>query len=246
LGGLQALREEFRNGHQRTTRPSESEQYKKQAKDLIKARNAARPDAVQRVRASHPHSSKLARFTLADDAQLVIAREHGFQSWPKFAKHVAELTHDPAPIWKLAERAVIAGDVASLQGLLREHEQLFREGTAPEYGPGGLRPDYSGGDATAVLLREHQFETWPQFENYLADRARGTALAAKFEAAADAIVSGDTKPACWTEGGSRQQSVNPALLGINPANFRNGGRSWRTIWHFSESAVTWDLAQCLR
>jgi hypothetical protein len=164
------------------------EQYKKRAKDLLKARDADRPDAVQRIRASHPHASKLARFTLAD-AQLVIAREHGFQSWPKFAKHIAELTQDPALIWKLAERAVITGDVGSLQSLLREHDQMFREGTAPEYGPGGLRPDYSGGDAAAVLIREHQFETWPQFENYLAERAHGTALAAKFEAAADAIVA---------------------------------------------------------
>jgi hypothetical protein len=97
-----------------------------------------------------------------------------------------------ATIWELAQHAVINGDAGSLQNLLREHEQMFREETPPEYGPGGLRPDYSGGDAKVILLREHQFETWPQFEDYLTERAGGESQIAKFEAAADSIVDGDT------------------------------------------------------
>jgi hypothetical protein len=96
-----------------------------------------------------------------------------------------------ATIWELAQQAVINGDAGSLQNLLREHEQMFREETPPEYGPGGLRPDYSDGDAKVILLREHQFETWPEFEDYLAQRASGESQIAKFEAAADSIVDGD-------------------------------------------------------
>ena len=166
------------------------EQYRKQAKDLLKAGNAGRLDAAERIRAFLPHPGKRARFTLAD-AQFAIAREHGFESWPRFVKHIAALTQDPASIWKLAEHAVVNGDAAALESLLRKHEALFRDGTPPEYGPGGLRPDYSGGDAKAILLREHQFETWAQFENYLAERAGGKSLTAQFESAADAIVTGD-------------------------------------------------------
>jgi hypothetical protein len=48
------------------------EQYKKQAKDLVKRRKAGDPSST---------------ITLAE-AQFTIAREHGFDSWPKFAQHV--------------------------------------------------------------------------------------------------------------------------------------------------------------
>ena len=80
-------------------RPS-LEQYKKQAKDLVKAYISGDPEAIQRVKKYHPHSGKLlnseilkAKFALAD-AQLLIAREHGFESWPKFAKHIETLTRE--------------------------------------------------------------------------------------------------------------------------------------------------------
>jgi hypothetical protein len=60
-------------------------QYKKQAKELVKALRSADADALARVRAHHPRLSavtesdaRLAAFVLAD-AQLVIAREHGIE-----------------------------------------------------------------------------------------------------------------------------------------------------------------------
>jgi ankyrin repeat protein len=92
-------------------------QYKKQAKELVKefeeARRGASADAevFARVKEWHPRFAKTreteeakrrgaegaektkrtdirgAKLALAD-AQLVIAREHGFESWPKFAKEV--------------------------------------------------------------------------------------------------------------------------------------------------------------
>jgi ankyrin repeat protein len=88
-------------------RPS-LEQYKKQAKELLKLFRAAqsrnssysedvRSEIIQRVKRQHPRFANLAddetvrtKFALAD-AQFVIALEHGFESWPKFAKHVEAL-----------------------------------------------------------------------------------------------------------------------------------------------------------
>lgn len=80
-------------------RPS-LEQYKKQAKDLVKVFRAAQSgksrysEVIRRVRKHHPRFAKLSdgetgsvKFCLAD-AQFVIAREHGFESWPMFAKQV--------------------------------------------------------------------------------------------------------------------------------------------------------------
>jgi Ankyrin repeats (3 copies)/Ankyrin repeat len=73
------------------------EQYKKQAKDLLKSFALADPHALARVQRHHPHFHKLsepnllgAPFALTD-SQLVIAREHGFESWPKFAHHIEML-----------------------------------------------------------------------------------------------------------------------------------------------------------
>src|SRR3984885_6793810 len=78
-------------------RPS-LEQYKKQAKDFVKNFKSADPKAIQRIRDCHPHADSFlnaaalkAKFALAD-AQLIIAREHGFESWPRFAKHIQSLT----------------------------------------------------------------------------------------------------------------------------------------------------------
>ena len=64
------------------------EQYKKQAKDLLHAVAQAEPGALDRIRRHYPIRSGPLQLA---DAQHVIAREHGFESWPKFARHVGAL-----------------------------------------------------------------------------------------------------------------------------------------------------------
>jgi ubiquinone/menaquinone biosynthesis C-methylase UbiE len=68
------------------------EQLKNQAKSLRKAHRQADPGVVPLLIAHHPRFSGLsaaailaASFSL-QDAQLVIAREHGFPSWPKLVE----------------------------------------------------------------------------------------------------------------------------------------------------------------
>jgi ankyrin repeat protein len=69
------------------------EQYKKQAKDLVRDCGLGITDALVRVKRHHPRFHNLPESLVAlTDAQLVIAREHGFETWPKFAKHV-EMLH---------------------------------------------------------------------------------------------------------------------------------------------------------
>jgi tetratricopeptide (TPR) repeat protein len=111
------------------------EQYKKQAKELVKACLSGDSEALQRAKKYHPRSGKLpdaeilsAKFAFAD-AQFIIAREHGFESWPKFAKHIEGLTRGQSPIsrFEAAADAVVAGDVVKLKSLLRENPELIRE-----------------------------------------------------------------------------------------------------------------------
>ncbi len=72
-------------------RPS-LEQYKKQAKDLLRACTARNLDALDRIRRWHPRFHKatderISTIILAD-AQFALAHEHGFPSWPKFVAHL--------------------------------------------------------------------------------------------------------------------------------------------------------------
>jgi ankyrin repeat protein len=73
------------------------EQYKKQAKDLLRAHAERSGAALERIARHHPRRKgqpveavRSASFHLAD-AQLVIAREHGFETWPKFARQLETL-----------------------------------------------------------------------------------------------------------------------------------------------------------
>ena len=65
------------------------EQQKKRAKELLKAVRDSDADAVARWEAHHPKGVASER-QLAD-AQLVIARENGFPSWPRMKTHVDTL-----------------------------------------------------------------------------------------------------------------------------------------------------------
>ena len=78
------------------------EQYRKQAKELVKARARLHPEALERIHRHHPKLRELgeaelraAAFTLSD-AQLVLAREHAFKTWPEFMRHLSS-TQPPGP-----------------------------------------------------------------------------------------------------------------------------------------------------
>jgi ankyrin repeat protein len=68
-------------------------------------------------------------------AQFFVAREHGFTSWPKFARHVQELTHASSPVsaFEAAADAIINGDAPTLRQLLAGHPGLARERSTREH-----------------------------------------------------------------------------------------------------------------
>ncbi len=63
------------------------EYYRKQAKALLKATKIKDADALQRL---NLYSSKLGPSPALHDAQLTIAREQGFSSWPRFKEFIVE------------------------------------------------------------------------------------------------------------------------------------------------------------
>jgi ankyrin repeat protein len=70
------------------------------------------------------------------DAQFVIARSHGFESWPRFCRHLEALTRKSSRIsrFEAAADAIVNGDLATLKRLLREEPKLVRASSTREHG----------------------------------------------------------------------------------------------------------------
>src|SRR5215469_39387 len=117
---------------------------KYQAKDLLKEHAAHDRQAAQRIREFHPRFERAldpeifeVRLSLSD-AQLTIAREHGFPSWPRLKRHIEkptladrlDLPHheriEDVP-FRRAVDLLDAGDVAGLRQHLGQHRNLVHE-----------------------------------------------------------------------------------------------------------------------
>ena len=116
-------------------------QLKRQAKELLQAFAAGGTDATAEVNA-HYHGANPASFAL-HDAQLVIARSYGFESWPKLKAFV-----DGVTVRGLCD-AVRAGDIDRVRAMLVVRPELStsmcRETTS--IGPCTMR--YSNGSPTS-------------------------------------------------------------------------------------------------
>ena len=85
-------------------------QLRRQAKDLLRAARSGEADALARLAGSLPADAP----ALAN-AQLVVAREHGFASWPKLKAEVER------------REALNSGDASRLRALLAEQPELATE-----------------------------------------------------------------------------------------------------------------------
>jgi len=92
------------------------DQLKRQAKELLKAFVAGAADAVAEV-STHYRAANSATFAL-HDAQLVLARSYGFDTWPKLKAFVTGVT-----VGRLAG-AVRAGDIPQVLAMLKARPEL--------------------------------------------------------------------------------------------------------------------------
>src|SRR5947208_14194884 len=107
------------------------DQLKRQAKELLDAVRAGEPDAVSEAAARYP-GADLQRFAL-HDAQLVLARAHGFHSWPRLKAYVSGGMIQPPEmesglgrdVWDTITAAA-AGDTGTLQHLMERGRNLSR------------------------------------------------------------------------------------------------------------------------
>lgn len=140
------------------------EQYKKRAKDLLKACRSKDPQAILdwsthwindlvklsdlKITPQLPVEierwindlTEFARRKMSapcalTDAQFVIARAHGFESWPKLTKHFEAVTRADSTesAFEQAAEAIITGDASTLQALLRKNPDLVRARSTREH-----------------------------------------------------------------------------------------------------------------
>jgi hypothetical protein len=118
-------------------------QYQKQADDLLAAHESSDPQAIRIFHENHPRflDSKIpwlpkdlpnaeiqsAALDLAD-AQLAVARWYSFEGWQRLAEWVDAVARGDSQVSKFesAVEAVITGDLATLDRLLRENPYLVR------------------------------------------------------------------------------------------------------------------------
>ena len=139
------------------------DQYRKRAKELVAAARAGDNqlldwtsrwiDALARLNTTAPRLSDRDRprraqqvaqfardrlqksdFSLSQ-AQFVLARAHGFESWPKFVHHVEELSRAASHVssFERAADAIVAGDLPTLERLLKEEPELIRARSSREH-----------------------------------------------------------------------------------------------------------------
>ena len=142
-------------------RPS-VEQYRKLAKDLLKASRSSEPNALAAFAdrwitslwraagtaqdpADKRHAERaannveaFARRHMASganlaEAQFAIARSHGFATWARFIEHLDRLEHGADP-FEAAADAVVSGDLATLRSLFARHPALVRAQSDREHG----------------------------------------------------------------------------------------------------------------
>jgi ankyrin repeat protein len=143
--------------------------------------------------------SRGAKVIEAPDGETLLqaAIKNGFDEIAELLREHPSSGPPEASIWREAERALLGGDIATLERLLKRHDALFRSGHPPASTPGGLAPDYSPLDAREIVARNHEFERWDAYAAFAAEARNSVSLVGRFEEAADAIVKGDLPALEW-------------------------------------------------
>jgi ankyrin repeat protein len=103
------------------------EMQQKRAKELLRAAWDGDASTLERVRALHPKPPAGEAMTLAD-AQLVIARGYGFESWAAMKRKIDSVTQTPVEQFAAA---LHAQDVERIRALLEAHAEVRAAVDAP-------------------------------------------------------------------------------------------------------------------
>src|SRR5262245_61051466 len=101
------------------------EQLKHQVKDLLKSCKSGESTAIERIRKSHPRGAQIEISNVRlSDTQLVIAREYGFESWPKLKTAVDDILMGQGDPGMLLHRAFRDDNAGLVRKLLARYPEF--------------------------------------------------------------------------------------------------------------------------
>ncbi|MGH7701052.1 MAG: ankyrin repeat domain-containing protein [Gemmatimonadales bacterium] len=218
------------------------EQQKKQARELLEAARAGDAVALERFRAHHPRLGALPAAQwppvglALHDAQLVLAREYGFASWPKLKAHiegvvaarrtrpfVRELQYYEDRARGLLE--VLADGAPATLEQVRAWHPRFGGASDDEIQVAATSKAFTIDDARLVYARQHGCASWDDFTQYLRRLDAGEGAGA--EPFMEVVEAG--------RGGAWKRVS--ALLGAHPDLVRARGTNGNTLLNLASSLV---------
>ena len=221
----------------------------KEAKALYRRLKAGDPEALARARERHPEIETRSPATLKlADAQLVIAREYGFASWPKLVRYFRDMERALRTPRQAEVRVLYDGMVRSLLAEHRAREAWAARALAAYvprfYGApvAELRTvSITESDARQAIARMYGFATWdtlvaandepgygrkPKWEMGPAAEARDALNSADLEALKRVVAAHPSLLEPRDAMGSRRRTL---LLSALHAERRNGVEAMRPI-----------------
>lgn len=109
--------------------------YETKAASLLEACRSVHSDTIKHVRKYHPQPEKLTELNKPntnfglDDARLVIAREHGFEDWPAFLNHIADMDDPGSRVSRFehAVDAIVTGDLGAVRKAIAVNPGIVHE-----------------------------------------------------------------------------------------------------------------------
>jgi hypothetical protein len=183
------------------SRPS-LEYERKQAKALLRRLRAGDPESIARARTLHPGLGTGRAIVRLADAQLILAREYGFASWPRLVRYfddaarrplVPHQIHGGRDVLDARVRGVLAGHAARSAWVgraLAAYVPRFYGVRPPEAFDVSITED----DARLVVARTHGAPSWPVLLERAADDGRpGPWEADPMRDAVAAMAAGDVE-----------------------------------------------------
>lgn len=215
------------------------EQQKKLAKELLKAFRAGDAGARERLRRHLPDKK---RITLAD-AQFVLAREYGFESWAKLKAHLRTVGAGVVEksVREAFRRAFDARDAAAVRELLRRHPAARAAIDAPLFpfdSPALVHVAGQGDLALVDVLLEAGADP-----NRRSDWWAGGfhALHSATGAVADRLIEAGAVPDACAAANLDRPELLRRILDAEPSRVHERGGDGQTPLHFARSRGVVDL-----
>jgi ankyrin repeat protein len=204
-------------------------QQKKLAKELLQSFKSGDAESRARVRALLPDKQKI----VLADAQLVLAREYGFTSWPALKQHIESLAEATGSPVELVHDAFSRHDAGAVRIVLENHPELRKRINEPMFAfDSPAIVAFAGDPAIVDVLLD--FGADP---NRRSDWWAGGfhALYSATGASADRLIAAGAIPDACAAAHLDRPDLLARMLADDPARVHERGGDGQTPLHFASS-----------